>query len=66
MHEALNSIADVTMKIRLYTGENLEPFQYNISGTFVDAPWYVPNTVIRKDLQTPTLKEEIQQYSSSA
>jgi hypothetical protein len=25
----------------------------------VDAPWYVPNTVIRRDLQIPTVKEEI-------
>jgi hypothetical protein len=23
----------------------------------VDAPWYVPNTVVRKDLQTPAVKE---------
>jgi hypothetical protein len=30
----------------------------------VDAPWYVPNTVIRRDLQTPTVKEEIGGYSS--
>jgi hypothetical protein len=30
----------------------------------VDAPWYVTNTVIRKDLQTPTVKEEIRRYSS--
>jgi hypothetical protein len=30
----------------------------------VDAPWYAPNTVIRMDLQTPTVKEEIQRYSS--
>jgi hypothetical protein len=30
----------------------------------VDAPWYVPNTIIRKDLQTPTVKEEIRRYSS--
>jgi hypothetical protein len=29
----------------------------------VDAPWYVPNTVIRKDLQIPTVKE-IRRYSS--
>jgi hypothetical protein len=29
-----------------------------------DAPWYVPNVVIRKDLQTPTVKEEIHRYSS--
>jgi hypothetical protein len=30
----------------------------------VDAPWYVPDTVIRRDLQIPTVKEEIQRYSS--
>jgi hypothetical protein len=30
----------------------------------VDAPWYVPNTVIERDLQTPTVEEEIRHYSS--
>jgi hypothetical protein len=30
----------------------------------VDAPWYVPNAVIRRDLHTPTVKEEIRRYSS--
>jgi hypothetical protein len=30
----------------------------------LDAPWYVPNTVIRRDLQIPTVKEEIRRYSS--
>jgi hypothetical protein len=30
----------------------------------VDAPCYVPNTVIRKELQMPTAKEEIHRYSS--
>jgi hypothetical protein len=30
----------------------------------VDALWYVPNTAIRRDLQTPTVKEEILRYSS--
>jgi hypothetical protein len=30
----------------------------------VDAPWYMPNAVIRRDLQTPTVKEEIRRYSS--
>jgi hypothetical protein len=30
----------------------------------VDAPWYVPNTVIRRDLQIQTVKEEIRRYSS--
>jgi hypothetical protein len=30
----------------------------------VDAPWHVPNMVIRRDLQTPTVREEIRRYSS--
>jgi hypothetical protein len=30
----------------------------------VDTPRYVLNTVIRRDLQTPTVKEEIRRYSS--
>jgi hypothetical protein len=30
----------------------------------VDAPWYVSNMVIRRDLQTPTVKDEIRRYSS--
>jgi hypothetical protein len=29
-----------------------------------DAFWYVPNTVIRRDLQIPTVTEEIRRYSS--
>jgi hypothetical protein len=29
----------------------------------VDAPRYVPNTVIPRELQTPTVKEEIRRYS---
>jgi hypothetical protein len=30
----------------------------------VDGHWYVPNTIIRRDLQTPTVTEEIRRYSS--
>jgi hypothetical protein len=29
-----------------------------------DVPWYVPEAVIRRDLQIPTVKEEIRRYSS--
>jgi hypothetical protein len=45
-------------------------FQDRNFGTFtaedliVDAPWYVPNSVIQRDLQIPTVKEEIHRYSS--
>jgi hypothetical protein len=44
--------------------EILERFQSKALRMKVDAPWYVPNTVIRRDLQIPTLKEEIRRYSS--
>jgi hypothetical protein len=29
-----------------------------------DAPWYVQNTVIPRDIQTQTVKDEIRRYSS--
>jgi hypothetical protein len=41
-----------------------ERFQSKALRMIVDAPWYVPNTVIGKDLQIPTVKEEIRRYSS--
>jgi hypothetical protein len=44
--------------------EILERFQATVLGTTVDTPWYVPNTVIRKDHNTPRVKEEIRHYSS--
>jgi hypothetical protein len=44
--------------------EILERFQSRALRVIVDAPWYVPNTVIRRDLQTPTVTEEIRRYSS--
>jgi hypothetical protein len=44
--------------------EILERFQAKALRIIVDALWYVPNTVIRRDLQTPTVKEEIRRYSS--
>jgi hypothetical protein len=44
--------------------EILERFQSKVLHMIVDVPWYVPYTVIRRDLQTPTTKEEIRHYSS--
>jgi hypothetical protein len=44
--------------------EILERFQSKALRMIVDGPWYVPNTVIRRDLQIPTFKEEILRYSS--
>jgi hypothetical protein len=42
----------------------LERFQSKALRMTVDAPRYVPNTVIRWDLQIPTVKEEIRRYIS--
>jgi hypothetical protein len=42
----------------------LERFQLKALRMIMHAPWYVPNTVIRRDLQIPTVKEEIHHYSS--
>jgi hypothetical protein len=42
----------------------LEHFQSKALRMIVDVPWYVPNTVIRRDLQIPIVKEEIRRYSS--
>jgi hypothetical protein len=30
----------------------------------VNAPWYVPNTLIRRDLHMSSIREEIRRYSS--
>jgi hypothetical protein len=42
----------------------INSFQSKALRMIVDAPWYVPNTVIGRDLQIPTVKEEIRRYSS--
>jgi hypothetical protein len=44
--------------------EILERLQSKASRIIVDAPLYVPNMVIRRDLQIPTVKEEIRRYNS--
>jgi hypothetical protein len=42
----------------------LKRFQSKALRMIVNAPWLVPNMVIRRDLQTPAVKEEICRYSS--
>jgi hypothetical protein len=39
-------------------------FQSKVLRMIVDAPWYVPNSLIRRDLSCPTVKDEIRRYSS--
>jgi hypothetical protein len=44
--------------------EILERFQSKVLRLIVDAPWYVSNSVISKDLQIPTVKKEISRFNS--
>jgi hypothetical protein len=44
--------------------EILEHFQWKALCMIVGAPWYVLNTVIQRDIQIQTVKEEIRHYSS--
>jgi hypothetical protein len=44
--------------------EILERFQSKVLRLIVDAPWYVSNSIIRMDLQIPTVKEEISRFCS--
>jgi hypothetical protein len=43
--------------------EILERFQSKTLRMIVDAPWYVPNVILRQDLQIPSVKEEIRRVS---
>jgi hypothetical protein len=45
--------------------EILERFQSKALRLIIDAPWYVPNAIIRRDLQVPSLKEEIHRPNAS-
>jgi hypothetical protein len=46
------------------TEEMLDCLQSKALRMIVYAPWYVPNTVFRRDHQAPTVKEQIRRYSS--
>jgi hypothetical protein len=44
--------------------EILERFQGNVLGMITDAPWYLPNMVLRQDLQITSVKEGIRRFST--
>jgi hypothetical protein len=45
--------------------EILERFQSKVLRIITDAPWYMPNTIIKRDLQIPTVKQEPRKYSAN-
>ena len=44
--------------------EILQCFQSKTLRSLINAPWYVTNEVIHRDLKIPTVKEEISKYSN--
>jgi hypothetical protein len=44
----------------------LERIQSKVLRLIVNVPWYVPNSAIRKDLQIPSVKEEMSRSSLGA
>ena len=44
--------------------EILQRFQSKTLRSLIDAPWYVTNETIHRDLKIPTVKEEIAKYSN--
>jgi hypothetical protein len=44
--------------------EMLERFQGKVLCMITDAPWYVPNMVLRQDPQITSVKEEIHRFST--
>lgn len=43
--------------------EILQRYQSKLLRIIVDAPWYITNKALRRDLQIPTIKEEVRRYS---
>jgi hypothetical protein len=44
--------------------EILENYQSKAQRLITDAPWYVPNAIIRRDLKVQSVKEEIRRLSA--
>jgi len=43
--------------------EIMQRFQNKVLISIVNTPWYVPNTILHTDLQIPTVKAEITNFS---
>ena len=43
--------------------EILERFQSKVRRIITDAPWYVPNAVIKRDLKVLSVRQEVRNYS---
>jgi hypothetical protein len=57
--DARSRVRCIDHRLRMHFSLELWRSQSKALLMIVDAPWYVPNTVIRRNLETPTVKEEI-------
>ena len=56
-------VRNTAMGIAMNHINKLESLQSKILRTIVNAPWYIRNEDIRKELKIPTAKEEIGRYA---
>jgi hypothetical protein len=45
--------------------EILQRFQNKVLRTLVNAPWYIPNSLLHTSLQMPTVRDEIMKFSTN-
>jgi hypothetical protein len=45
--------------------EILQRFQNEVPRTLVNAPWYIPNSLLHTDLQMSTVRDEIMKFSTN-
>jgi hypothetical protein len=60
----ISELHAIPVPFRISPLEILERFQSKALRMIVNAPWYVPNTLIRRDLHMSSVKETIRRYSS--
>jgi hypothetical protein len=58
-----NHISAKRKQLDLKNIEILERFQSKVLRIITDAPWCVPNAVIKHDLQVPSVRQEVRTYS---
>jgi hypothetical protein len=44
---------------------DLKPRDTRVIPVKRDAPWYIPNDIMKRDLQIPTVKQEARKYSAN-
>jgi hypothetical protein len=59
------NILQPNVETNLRNIEILRRFQNKVLRTSVNAPWYIPNSLLYTDLQMSTVRDEIMKYSTN-